>query len=47
VGNNLKNILLISPVADLETVHLLFRVQECRFITPSQDAGVIVLSMGG
>jgi hypothetical protein len=29
-----------------EVLYLLFRVQECRFITPPQDAGVIVLSMG-
>jgi hypothetical protein len=39
-----------------ETLYLLFRVQECRFITPSQmqecrfttpsqDAGILVLSM--
>jgi hypothetical protein len=41
-------------MADLETLHLLFRVQECRFITPSQEggmqvynyAGIIVLSTG-
>jgi hypothetical protein len=29
-----------------QTQYLLFRMQECRFIT-SQDAGIIVLSMGG
>jgi hypothetical protein len=29
-----------------ETLYLLFRMQECRFITPSQDAEVIVLSKG-
>jgi hypothetical protein len=29
-----------------ETLYLLFRVQECRFTTPSWDAGIIVLSMG-
>jgi phage baseplate assembly protein gpV len=39
------NVLVISPVADLETLHLLLGVQECRFTTPSQDAGTIVLSM--
>jgi hypothetical protein len=26
-------------------MYLLLRMQECRFITPSQDAGIIVLSM--
>jgi hypothetical protein len=46
-GSNLESILLISAVADLETLHVLFKVQECRFITPSQDAGITVLSMGG
>jgi hypothetical protein len=30
-----------------QTLYLLVSVQECRFITPSQDARVIVLSMGG
>jgi hypothetical protein len=30
-----------------QTLYLLFREQECRFITPSQDAGITVLSMGG
>jgi hypothetical protein len=30
-----------------QTLYLLFRVQECRFTTPSQDAGITVLSMGG
>jgi hypothetical protein len=29
-----------------ETLHLLFRVQECRFITPSQHAGITVFSIG-
>jgi hypothetical protein len=29
-----------------QTLHLLLRMQECRFTTPSQDAGMIVLSMG-
>jgi hypothetical protein len=29
-----------------ETLYLLLRVQECRFITPSQGAGLIVLAMG-
>jgi hypothetical protein len=29
-----------------ETMFLLLRVQECRFITPPQGAGLIVLSMG-
>jgi hypothetical protein len=48
-GNNLESILLISPVADISDllqIYLLFRKQECRFTTPSQDAGMIVLSMG-
>jgi hypothetical protein len=30
-----------------ETLYLLFRVQECRFTAPSQDAGITVLSMEG
>jgi hypothetical protein len=29
-----------------QTLYLLFRVQKCRLTTP-QDAGIIVLSMGG
>jgi hypothetical protein len=29
-----------------ETLYLLLRVQECRFITTSQGAGPIVLSIG-
>jgi hypothetical protein len=29
-----------------QTLYLLFRIQKCRFTTPSQDAGIIVLSMG-
>jgi hypothetical protein len=29
-----------------ETLYLLLRVQECRFITPSQGTGLTVLSMG-
>jgi hypothetical protein len=36
------NILLIRPVVDLETLHLLFRMQESRFKTPSQEADVQV-----
>jgi hypothetical protein len=28
-----------------QTLYLPFRVQECRFTTPSQDAGITVLSM--
>jgi hypothetical protein len=44
-GNNLESILLISPVADLITLYLSFRMQECRPPSP-QDAGMIVLSMG-
>jgi hypothetical protein len=28
-----------------ETLYLLFRVQECRFTPPPQDAGIIMLSM--
>jgi hypothetical protein len=27
-------------------IYLLFGMQKCRFTTPSQDAGIIVLSMG-
>jgi hypothetical protein len=30
-----------------QTQYLLFRMQECRFPTPSQDAGMIVLSRWG
>jgi hypothetical protein len=29
-----------------QTLYLLFRMQECRFITPSQNTGITVLSMG-
>jgi hypothetical protein len=29
-----------------ETLYLLFRMQKCRFITPSQGAVIIVFSMG-
>jgi hypothetical protein len=29
-----------------QTLYLLFRMQECRFTTPSQDAGITVLSIG-
>jgi hypothetical protein len=29
-----------------QTLYLLFRMQECRFTPPSQDAGITVLSMG-
>jgi hypothetical protein len=29
-----------------EILYLLFRMQKCRFTTPSQEAGVIVLSQG-
>jgi hypothetical protein len=44
-GNNLENIL--SALWQIfETLYLLLRVQECRFITPSQGAGLTVLSMG-
>jgi hypothetical protein len=45
-GNNLESILFISPVQIYETLYLLLRVKECRFITLSQGAGLIVLSMG-
>jgi hypothetical protein len=45
-GNNLESILLISPVADLSDPASPLQVQECRFTTPSQDAGILVLSMG-
>jgi hypothetical protein len=45
-GNNLESILFISPVQIYETLYLLLRVQECRFITPSQGAGLTVLCMG-
>jgi hypothetical protein len=30
-----------------QTLYLFFRVQKCRFITPSQDAGILMLSLGG
>jgi hypothetical protein len=36
-GNSFQRILLIGPVADL-----LFRMQKCRFTTPSQDARIQV-----
>jgi hypothetical protein len=29
-----------------ETLYLIFRMQECRFTTPSHDEGIFVLSMG-
>jgi hypothetical protein len=29
-----------------QTLYFLFRMQKCRFTTPSQDAGAIALSMG-
>jgi hypothetical protein len=45
-GNHLKSICLTSPVADLWTMYLLLREQKCRFITPLQGAGLLVLSMG-
>jgi hypothetical protein len=32
------------PIYQILCLH--FRVQECRFTTPSQDAGIIALSMG-
>jgi hypothetical protein len=44
--NNLDSICLSSPWQIYETLCLLLRVQECRFITPSQSAELIVLSMG-
>jgi hypothetical protein len=46
-GDNLESILLISPVQIYQTLYLLFRMQECRFTAPSQDAGITVLSMEG
>jgi hypothetical protein len=51
---NLESILFISPVADLwdpvtplqcSDLYLLLRMQEFRFIHPSQDAGIIALSI--
>jgi hypothetical protein len=46
-GNNLESIFFLSVLWQIyETLYLLLRVQECRFITPSQDAGLKVLSMG-
>jgi hypothetical protein len=36
----------VADISDLLQIYLLFRKQECRFTTPSQDAGMIVLSMG-
>jgi hypothetical protein len=55
-GNNLENILLLSPVVDLSdpvtffrlqkcSLQLPLRIQECRPLSP-QDAGMILLSMG-
>jgi hypothetical protein len=37
---------LSTPWQIYETLYLLLRVQECRFVTPSQGAGLIVLCMG-
>jgi hypothetical protein len=35
-----------TTLADYETLYVLLREQECRFTTPSQGAGLVVLSMG-
>jgi hypothetical protein len=45
-GNNLESMLSISPMQIYETLYPLPGVQECRFITPPQGAGLMVLSMG-
>jgi hypothetical protein len=42
----LRAFYLSAPWQIYETLYLLLRVQECRFITPSQGAGLIVLSVG-
>jgi hypothetical protein len=42
----LRAFCLSAPWQIDETLYLLLRVQECRFITPPQGAGLIVLSMG-
>jgi hypothetical protein len=42
----LRTFCLSAPWKIYETMYLLLMVQECRFITPSQGAGLIVLSMG-
>jgi hypothetical protein len=42
----LREFCLSAPWQIYETMYLFLRVQECRFITPSQSAGLIVLSMG-
>jgi hypothetical protein len=45
-GTTLRAFCLSAPWQIYETLYLLLRVQECRFITPSQGAGLIVLFMG-
>jgi hypothetical protein len=45
-GTTLRAFFLSALWQIYETLYLLLRVQECRFITPSQGAGLIVLSMG-
>jgi hypothetical protein len=45
--SNLEIILLNRSVAELSDPVSPLRMQKCRFITPSQDAGIILLSMGG
>jgi hypothetical protein len=42
----LRAFCLSAPWQIYETLYLLLRVQECRFITPSQGAELIVLPMG-
>jgi hypothetical protein len=45
-GTTLRAFCSSAPWQIYETLYFLLRVQECRFITPSQGAGLIVLSMG-
>jgi hypothetical protein len=37
---------LSAPWQIYEPIYLLLRVQECRLVSPSQGAGLMVLSMG-
>jgi hypothetical protein len=45
-GTTLRAFCVSAPWQIYETLYLLLRVQECRFITPSQGAGTILLSKG-
>jgi hypothetical protein len=47
VGETILKAFCLSALWQIyQTLYPLLRVQECRFTTPSQDAGIIVLSMG-